>query len=85
LKATGVGTVIINFSGPALTQRHDPSLRPGHTLSCTPIPEEPESFVVWGVVFDCHLADSEQLCTLFGRDVFGAGLNGLVSYLSPGE
>ena len=41
LKATGVGTVIINFSGPALPQRHDPSPPVDHTLSCTPFPEEP--------------------------------------------
>ena len=41
LKATGVGTFIINFSGPASPQRHDPSSPGGHALSCTPFPEEP--------------------------------------------
>ncbi|WP_433031717.1 SRPBCC family protein [Actinomycetospora sp. CA-053990] len=55
------------------------------TIRVFPVTTTGESFVVWGVVFDCHLAESEQLCTLFGRDVFGAGLNGLVSYLAPGE
>ena len=40
LKATGVGTVIINFSGPASPQRHDPSPPVDHALSGTPIPEE---------------------------------------------
>jgi hypothetical protein len=39
----GVGTFIISFSGPASLQRHDPTSRAGHTLSCTPIPEEPLS------------------------------------------
>jgi hypothetical protein len=37
----GVGTFIINFPGPASPQRHDPSPAPGHTLTCTPFPEEP--------------------------------------------
>jgi hypothetical protein len=37
----GVGTVIINFSGPASAQRHDPTLAVDHTPTCTPFPEEP--------------------------------------------
>jgi hypothetical protein len=39
----GVGTFIINFSGPASSQRHDPRHRAGHALSCTPFPEEPQN------------------------------------------
>lgn len=42
---SGVGTFIINFPGPVSTQRHDPSSRPGHTLSCTPYSEEPDKVV----------------------------------------
>jgi hypothetical protein len=41
LMIIGVGTFIINFSGPASSQRHDPRHRAGHALSCTPFPEEP--------------------------------------------
>jgi hypothetical protein len=37
----GVGTVIISGPGPASPQRHDPSSRGRHALSCTPFPEEP--------------------------------------------
>jgi len=33
---TRLGTFIINFSGPASPQRHDPSHLVSHTLSCTP-------------------------------------------------
>jgi hypothetical protein len=53
LRLTGVGTVIINFSGPASSQRHDPSSWPGHTLSCTPKSEEPL----------CGTRDSIELAT----------------------
>ncbi|MEQ3542465.1 hypothetical protein WHI96_27010, partial [Pseudonocardia tropica] len=37
----GVGTFIINFSGPASPQRHDPTRAVDHALTCTPFPEEP--------------------------------------------
>jgi hypothetical protein len=44
----GVGTVIINFSGPASAQRHDPTPAVDHALTCTPFPEEPLSRLpVW--------------------------------------
>lgn len=55
------------------------------TIRVLPVTSTGECLVTWGVLFDCDLADVEQLSTLFGRDVFGAGLNGLVSHLSPGE
>jgi hypothetical protein len=41
LDGTGVGTCIINFSGPASAQRHDPTPVVDHALTCTPFPEEP--------------------------------------------
>ncbi|MGM0724606.1 MAG: hypothetical protein ACQEXM_29545, partial [Actinomycetota bacterium] len=41
LTVFGVGTFIINFSGPASPQRHDPTRAVDHALTCTPFPEEP--------------------------------------------
>jgi len=55
------------------------------TIRVSPVTATGECFVVWSVLFDCDLDDADRLSTLFGRDVFGAGLGGLVSYLSPGE
>ncbi len=48
LTIIGVGTFIINFPGPASSQRHDPSCPLGHALSCTPFPEEPTNVYVPG-------------------------------------
>ena len=55
------------------------------TIRVLPVTASGECVVTWGVLFDCDLDDVERLSTLFGRDVFGNGLSGLVSYLSPGE
>jgi hypothetical protein len=49
LMVIGVGTFIINFSGPASPQRHDPGSPGRHTLSCTPFPEEPHFLRASGI------------------------------------
>ncbi|MEJ2864478.1 SRPBCC family protein [Actinomycetospora flava] len=53
------------------------------TIRVHPVTSTGESFVAWSVLFDCDLDDAERLSALFGRDVFGTGLDGLVSYFSP--
>lgn len=54
------------------------------TMRVLPATRTGESFVTWSVLFDCDLDDAERLSGLFGRDVFGTGLDGLVAHLSPG-
>jgi hypothetical protein len=55
------------------------------TIQVLPVTASGECVVTWSVLFDCDLDDADRLSTLFGRDVFGTGLSGLVSYFSPGE
>lgn len=55
------------------------------TIGVLPVAASGECVVTWSVLFDCDLDDADRLSTLFGRDVFGTGLSGLVSYFSPGE
>ena len=55
------------------------------TIRVLPVTASGESVVTWSVLFDCDLDEADRLSTLFGRDVFGTGLSGLVSYFSPGE
>jgi hypothetical protein len=55
------------------------------TIGVLPVSASGECVVTWSVLFDCDLDDADRLSTLFGRDVFGTGLSGLVSYFSPGE
>ncbi|GAA4906411.1 polyketide cyclase/dehydrase/lipid transport protein [Actinomycetospora succinea] len=52
------------------------------TIRVLPVTTTGESFVSWSVLFDCDLDDAERLSALFGRDVFGSGLEGLASHLS---
>jgi len=54
------------------------------TIRVHPVTSTGESFVSWSVLFDCDLDEAERLSALFGRDVFGTGLDGLVSHLSRG-
>ncbi|MDD7941073.1 SRPBCC family protein [Actinomycetospora lutea] len=53
------------------------------TIRVHPVTKTGESFVAWSVLFDCDLDDAERLSALFAGDVFGSGLDGLVSHLSP--
>ncbi|PVZ10883.1 SRPBCC family protein [Actinomycetospora cinnamomea] len=53
------------------------------TIRVLPVTSSGECVVTWSVLFDCDLDEAERLSTLFGRDVFGTGLSGLVTYLSP--
>ena len=55
------------------------------TIRVLPVTASGECVVTWSVLFDCDLDDADRLSTLFGRDVFGTGLSGLISYFSPGE
>jgi hypothetical protein len=55
------------------------------TIRVSPVTSTGDSFVAWSVLFDCDLDEAERLSTLFGRDVFGTGLSGLVAHLSPEE
>ena len=55
------------------------------TIRVFPVTSTGDSFVAWSVLFDCDLDEAERLGTLFGRDVFGTGLSGLVAHLSPEE
>jgi hypothetical protein len=55
------------------------------TIRVAPVTSTGECVVTWSVLFDCDLDEADRLSTLFGRDVFGTGLSGLVSHLSPGE
>lgn len=53
------------------------------TIRVAPVTSTGESFVEWGVVFDCDSADSDQLVTVFGEGVFEAGLAGLRAHFAP--
>jgi ribosome-associated toxin RatA of RatAB toxin-antitoxin module len=53
------------------------------TMQVLPVTSTGECVVTWSVLFDCDLDDAERLSALFGRDVFGTGLDGLVAYFSP--
>ncbi len=52
------------------------------TMRVVPVTTTGESFVEWGVVFDCDSADADGLVDLFGDGVFGAGLTGLGAHFS---
>lgn len=52
------------------------------TIRAVPLTTTGESFVEWGVVFDCDSGDEEQLVELFGQGVFGTGLTGLQDHFS---
>ena len=54
------------------------------TIRVLPVTASGECVVTWSVLFDCDLDEADRLSTLFGRDVFGTGLSGLVSYFSSG-
>ncbi|HEY2223615.1 SRPBCC family protein [Actinomycetospora sp.] len=53
------------------------------TMRVVPVTTTGESFVEWGVVFDCDSGDAEQLTELFGQGVFAGGLTGLGAHFSP--
>jgi hypothetical protein len=52
------------------------------TMRVVPVTTTGESFVEWGVVFDCDADDADQLVEFFGQGVFAAGLAGLGSHFS---
>ena len=52
------------------------------TMRVVPVTTTGDSFVEWGVVFDCDSGDAEQLVDLFGGGVFGGGLSGLGAHFS---
>ena len=52
------------------------------TMRVVPVTTTGESFVEWGVVFDCDAGDADRLVEFFGEGVFGGGLAGLGSHFS---
>lgn len=52
------------------------------TVRVIPVTSTGESVVTWSVLFDCDPGEAERLSAFFATDVFGSGLDGLVSHLS---
>ncbi len=52
------------------------------TMRVVPVTTTGETFVEWGVVFDCDAADADRLVDFFGEAVFGGGLSGLGAHFS---
>jgi hypothetical protein len=52
------------------------------TMRVVPVTTTGESFVEWGVVFDCDSPDADRLVEFFGEGVFGGGLAGLGAHFS---
>ncbi len=53
------------------------------TIRVVPVTTSGESFVEWGLVFDCDEVDAVGLTETFGSGVFATGLRGLSEYFSP--